>query len=670
MLILNACSGHIEGATVNLHSLARSYFEAGGYKAHREAPGFLELVHPKAAKGRPARVVIWSDDTAFTAARELTTTERAERDKREEALLAAFRKEMAVALGAVGYYLVAGTRGLSATFVKTVPTVLQGGIRVPVQLFDADYKADSARGGKVRSVLGMILDQAARTRRAAQPFLIRRGLGPQDCAPGGADLVEHLETALRDPGRGARVRFIDGAAGSGKTVAFNALLRASFEEFREAKGAHVLRRRPIAFLPEHIRGEAIGYVDDVLDAAVDADMAQAVEPEQLRWLLKHGFSTWMLDGLDEFYAGDNDFFAFLEAELADPASQAQILICTRDSLLSSNAAMRGFLERQMTRGAAVEVYELAPWGPKAWEEIAWLELEQGRDGAKGSRKVAQFVSALQASPTLADLARLPFYCTVMLDAFKAGQGLPKDELELLQFIVDRMVEREHGKDLFRWRDFVDVEALADAINEATAGEQPGAGAPSGADTRAMLAEVLDGEGRGALFELIEALAHQHRRTPAAADAGALGVDDMRGFYGRVYASADLADPEVERLLTLLVQFAFFGPARQPGAIDFTHHILADYLAGRFAVRLLRAAVDRPAPAGTPSARSALADAARPMAAFRQAIGTAPYAAGSLFHRTIAREMAQDATLRALVHSLRGTDPDRPNVAVALKALAQ
>jgi hypothetical protein len=614
-------------------------------------------------------VLVWSDDTALAPARELTATERAERDTREEALLAAFRKEMAAAPGAVGYYLVAGTRGLSATFAKTAPTVLQGGIRVPVQFFDADYKADSARGGKVRSALGMILDQAARTRRAAQPFLIRRGLATQNCAPGGADLVEHLETVLRDAGRGARVRFIDGAAGSGKTVAFNALLHASFEEFKEAKAGHILRRRPIAFLPEHIRGEAIGYVDDVLDAAVDADMAQAVEPEQLRWLLKQGFASWMLDGLDEFYAGDNDFFAFLEAELADPASQAQILICTRDSLLSSNAAMRGFLERQLKRGSAVEVYELAPWGPKAWEEIAWLELEQGRDATKGSKKVMQFVSALQASPTLADLARLPFYCTVMLDAYKAGKGMPKDELELLQSIVDRMVEREHGKDIFRWRDFVDVEALAAAIDEATVGEQ-GSAAAKGADTRAMLAEVLDGEGRGALFELIEGLAHQHRRHPsAAADSGALDVDDLRGFYGRVYASADLADPEVERLLTLLVQFAFFGPARQPGAIDFTHHILADYLAGRFAVRLLRSVIDRPAFAGEPGVGSGLADATRHISVFRQAIGTAPYAAGSLFHRTIAREMAQDAALRGLVDSLRGADPGRSNVAAALKALA-
>jgi hypothetical protein len=650
-----------------LHSLARSYLEAGGYKVRRETAGFLDLAHPEPAGGRVGRILIWSDDTAPAPSRELTQTERGERDKRETALLAAFHQELAAAVGAVGYFLVPGTAGLSAAFVRSATAVLSGGIRVPAQFFDADYKVDRAGGGKVRSALGMILETAARTRRVAQPFLIRRGLGAQDCSPGGADLVEHLETTLRDPGRGARVRFIDGAAGSGKTVAFNALLHASFEEFKAAKAAHVLRRRPIAFLPEHIRGEAIGYVDDVLDAAAEADMAQAVEPEQLRWLLKHGYATWMLDGLDEFYAGDNDFFAFLEAELNDPASEAQILICTRDSLLSSNAAMRGFVERQLQSGGAVEVYELAPWGPKAWEEIAWLELEQGRNGAKGSGKVVQFVSALQGSPTLADLARLPFYCTVMLDAFKAGKGLPKDELELLQSIVHRMVEREHGKDIFRWRDFVDIDALAAAIDETEHRV-----AETAADTRVILADVLDREGRGALFELIEALAHQHRRNPGVAAsgvAGVLGVDEIRGFSGQIFASADLADPEVERLLTLLVQFAFFGPARQPGVIDFTHHILADYLAGRYAVRLLRAATNRPARADTLSVGSALAEAKRAMSAFRQAIGTAPFAAGSLFHRTIAREIAQDAALRALVHSLHGADPGRPNVATALKALA-
>jgi hypothetical protein len=508
--------------------------------------------------------------------------------------------------------------------------------------------------------------------RAAQPFRIRRGLGPDDFVAGAADLVKHLETALRDPVQGARLIVVDGAAGSGKTVAFNALLHAAFEEFKEAKAQRVPARRPIAFLPEHIRGEAIGYVDDVLEAAAESDMALPVESEQLRWLVKHGFTTWMFDGLDELYDGDNDFIENLEAELADPGSQAQILVCARDSLLSSSERVRGFIERQLARGGPVEIYELAPWDRRAWGEIAWLELEHGRSGAEDSRKVKQFVSALEGSATLADLARLPFYCTVMLETFKAGKGMPKDEFELLQSIVDRMMEREHGKDIFRWRDFVDMDTLAEAIEEIAAEESPVPRARSLppdailASTRAELEKVLDGEGRGALFELIEALAHQHRRTPdGGGTAGGLSVDDLRDFYGRLYASGSLDDDETERLLRVLVQFAFFGQGRRAGSVDFTHHILADYLAARYAVRLLRNAAEAEAAGRRPS----LSDATRRVSSFRQAIGTAPYQPGSLFHRYIAAQLRREPALRDLVRALKGADLGRANVAAALKALA-
>ena len=127
-------------------------------------------------------------------------------------------------------------------------------------------------------------------------------------------------------------------------------------------------------------------------------MAQAVEPEQLRWLLKQGFAVWMFDGLDEFYADEkNDFLPFLEAELADPDSQAQILICARDSLLSSSERVRGFIERQLARGGAVEIYELAPWGADAWAEIAWLEL---RTVATGRRLPARSGSSCPRSGPL------------------------------------------------------------------------------------------------------------------------------------------------------------------------------------------------------------------------------------------------------------------------------
>ena len=53
---------------MNLHSLARGYLEAGGYQVRREAAGFLDLVHPEATRGRPARVLVWTDEAALAPA--------------------------------------------------------------------------------------------------------------------------------------------------------------------------------------------------------------------------------------------------------------------------------------------------------------------------------------------------------------------------------------------------------------------------------------------------------------------------------------------------------------------------------------------------------------------------------------------------------------------------
>jgi hypothetical protein len=163
-------------------------------------------------------------------------------------------------------------------------------------------------------------------------------------------------------------------------------------------------------------------------------------------------------------------------------------------------------------------------------------------------------------------------------------------------------------------------------------------------------------------------AHELRRNPGAAGtAGGLGVDDLRDFYGRIYAGSNLDDPDVERLLTVLVQFAFFGQGRHAGSVDFTHHILADYLAGRYAARLLRLAAEQQARAGVRSPTPS--DATLRVSAFRQAIGTAPYQSGSLFHRTIALHLQREPALKRLVQSLRGADPGRADLAAALKALA-
>jgi len=651
-----------------LHNAARAYLEAAGYAVKRETPGFLDMVRAEQGKGHRAQVLVWSDDALLAASADLTPAQRSARDEREQALLGAFSAELASAREATGYYLTKRRLGFSQSFITNATKTMapSGGIRVPVEFFDAAYKADEGTGARARSVLGDVLKRAARVRRVAQPFFVRRSLDADDKTLGSGDLVEYLETAFMDPGSGPRLRFIDGSAGAGKTVAFNALLTSMFEEFKAAKNEKTERRRPIVFLPEHIRGEAVGYVDDIIDAAAETDMAHAVEPEQCRWLLKNGFSVWMFDGLDEFYAGDNDFFSFLEEELADKGSRAQFLVCTRDSLLTSNQAMRGFIERQLTVGGPVEIYELAPWDASSWGHMAWLELENGRSGKENSARVREFVSAIERSAALSSLACLPFYCAVLLDRFKAQKGMAKDEFELLEFIVERMVEREHGKEIFRWQDFVDAQMLSDALEEEAA--ELRIAVPDSATTQAVVANVLNKQGRETLLELIECLAHGYRRNPG--DASGFGVEHLRDFYGPTYASSDLDEDSARRLQTVLVQFAFFGPGRLAGSLDFTHDILADYMASRHAVGLLRREAERHVKRTAAGQRAILSDLQRQTSAFRQAIGTAEFAAGSLFHRSLAREIGRDPMLRTLMSALgsRG-DMGRENVNRAIALLA-
>lgn len=650
---------------MSLHDDAREFLEAGGYAVTRAASGFLDLAKPEPGRNEAARILLWSDDSELVASRDLTPAERAGREQRETALLAAFQAETTAAPEATAFFLSSRRLGLSQGFISGATRLLNGGIRVPVEFFDTAYKTELSAGRSARSVMGDLLSRTEKLRRVAQPFFIRHGLGANDRTPGNGDLVEFLETTLMEPGQGPRLRFIDGSAGIGKTVAFNALVKGLFDEFKAAKAERQQRRRPIVFLPEHIRDQPIGYLDDVIDAASQSDMASPLEPEQVRWLLDRGFAMWMFDGLDEFYAGSNDFFAYLDKVLANPASEAQILISTRDSLFTSSDALAGFIRRHLRPGGLVEIYELAPWDATRWRGMAWLELENGRAGAEHSQRVTEFVTSLEASSALSELARLPFYCAVLLERFKAHASAPKDELELLDFLLDRMIEREHGKDVFRWQDFVDVETLSAAIDDDVGLR---VALPDNADTRGLFQEVLDGQGRENLIELIEGLAHAARRNPGDGAAG-LGVADLRDLYGATYSAADLAPEDMRRLSTVLVQFALFGPGRAAGSVDFTHQILADYLAGRYAVRLVSREADRQHALAAAGQHPTVADIQRPETVVRLAIGMAPFQPGSIFHRTIARAVAADPQLERFLQATRARGSlGRPNVDAALAAL--
>jgi hypothetical protein len=642
-----------------LSSDAQSYLEAGGIRLIRVEPGFLAFERPE--RDGPARpILIWTDDETRPPSGDLDTAQQVRRAASEAAQLERFVAEMGKAPGAIGCYLVASRQGYSQHFLTEATRILgeTGGIRVPVEFFDAAYKIERKEARRARSVLGGVLAMADNVRRVPQPFAIRDGLSERHRAKPNMDLVEYLKTAIRDPG--PKLRIIDGAAGGGKTIAFNALASALYHEFITAKRARHARPRPIVFLPEHLRGRKIGYVDDIIAAVAETDIAELTTSEQFKWLLKSGHAIWLFDGLDEFYAGGSDFFSFIEKALAAPDSQAQFVICTRDSLVSSSPAFRGFLERQIAAGDTTEIYELSPWTADAWRTLAWLELEGGREGALSSPRVERFVAMLERSSEIAALAQLPFYCSVMLSHCHGNGDMPHDEFGVLDLLVESMIRREHGKRMFDWKDFVDVEALAYSLeDEALRHDVP---LPDGAELEAAVCRLLDEQAPELLFELIGGLAHRLRRTLQTDGAsGELSFEDARRLMEIARPGHAGDEDALRRLRVALVRFAFFGAGRRAGSVDFTHEILADYFAGRYAVSMVARALKAnmgvlDAEGLTSSGLSSLRNAVK------GAVGTASVVPGSLFERYFVREIGRDPALRSGLELLfaRG-DMDDANV---------
>lgn len=649
-----------------LGSMARAYGLAAGWQLDGERGRMLRFATPSGP------LLVWADDDVQAASSTLREQERAGRNARESELVAEFEREMAQAgSGARGYYLVLRRRGLSQAFISDATRILGGGVRVPIEFFDSDYKSDqaSARAAR-RSVMDGLLDEAATVRRIAQPFRLRTGLAPGDVKDVPGDLVEHLETAMMEAPQQPLLRFIDGGAGIGKTVAFNAIVKRLTDEFKEAKQQRTVHRlRPIVFLPEHLRAQQedeinarlsrdgrltdvvaatelqgqVRRVEELINATISSDMASVVKPEQLIWLLREGYSVWMFDGLDEVYSGDNRFFEFIGRILDAPGSRAQIVLCSRDSLISASGPVRAFLEARLATGRSIEVYELAPWGPAAWTDIAAMELEHGRAGAASSQKVRGFVSALSGSPALAELASLPFYCRVLLDHFRqhgalTGRGRGLDEFDLIEMVVEKMLVREHGKGLFDWSDFAGATGIGDVDPGAIeSGRTLWMGLPP-EDARRLI-ELIDDAGRDALLEMMGALAWIHTRTDGG---GELEAATIESIFEQSYGPPVTRDRQSRHLLTAMVQFAFFGKARASGAVSFTHPIVADYLAARYIVSLLQREADAPPNRQARDAGNVV----------RQALGNRPLAPGSALVRFARREAAQNPALAAYLTEAR------------------
>ena len=405
-------------------------------------------------------------------------------------------------------------------------------IRVPVQFFDAPFRVEEST--EAASAIKSLRDVSELGRRVPQPFS-SHGQDSEEIEP---DLLRHLREAFA-PQAGPSIRFVVGSAGAGKSVLFRSLFAIMYRDFIDRKNRLNLSARPIPFTPEHLRATYTIRTLALVDSFLRSDVAAPVSRETLEWMLANSYCTWMFDGLDELYSGDPEFFEYLLELLTRPGSKAQILVCARDSLLSSNDAFVQFLRNfSPASDSSVQIYELSAWERASKRQYAWIELE-GKiptSGAADPPVVAAFLNSTGANQTIRQLSGLPYYCSLLLSKQKEGRPvIASDEFDLLRDVIEAMKVREVEKGVI----------LPDAFE-------------------------ING-----LDIFLEAIAADY----CCNNYSGTSVDDIR-IYSEMVLQPSLTQDERQKLLISLVQFPLFAAADRPGVISFTHELLAEYLFGR------------------------------------------------------------------------------------------
>jgi len=437
---------------------------------------------------------------------------------------------------AKGYVLTPSLAGFSRDLVRTLRE--DYGIRflVPIWFFDTPFKVEEAP--KAASAIADIRAQADSEKRIPQPFRIEG-----ETEGSGSDLFEQLRAELATP-HTPTVRVIVGRAGIGKSFLFRALFHRLYGDFISAKTQQRTAPRPIPLLPEHLKGTYALRTEALIDTFLRTDVASPVARETFEWLLVNGFATWLLDGLDELYAGDPGFFEYLFKLIASTNSKAQITIWCRDSVLTTSDAFAEF--RDFCDNLNVlKIYRLLEWERVSKRQFAWLHIE-GRipnPGEQDTGMVNSFLTGIDQSQTLRSLSGLPFYCGLLLDQHQAGNLKDfTDDVALLNHVIDQMVDREVQKGL------LDLNLFE----------------PNG------------------LFEWLEEIALDYVEGQRYA-----GINSEQAIlYGQLVLRPELDEKTKHHVLTSLVQFPLFRAGEKTGLIAFAHDLIAEALAARAYIRLL------------------------------------------------------------------------------------
>ncbi len=422
--------------------------------------------------------------------------------------------------------------GFSQRFRNEAETRFGIKFRVPIQFFDTPFKVDEL----TEATATAIADLRRPVPRIPQPYTV---LANDESGQKGEDLLEHLRGEFRSAEKSS-LRIIVGPAGVGKTWFFRNLFAGLYTHFRAQKNKLETFPRPVPLVPQYFRGRGVTLrTQDLVREFIETEVATYVSQSSFEWMLTHGYALWLFDGLDELYAGDPHFFEIIADILTrPPESKAQILICARESLLSSSATFADFIKDfppGKSEEPKIELYRLERWEHSSKSAFAALHLSN-------PKSESQFLSYISHSESLRTLSSLPYYCNLLIEEFKKDNTEDfSDDFALLSHAIAGIIEREKDKGV-------------------------------------LIPSNLQPNGLDEWLETIASVCY-------ATNFKGINKADAE-TYAMLVSHPDLSDEERLSTITTLLQFPLLARGAEVGVLTFEHELIAEYLVGRYWLRRL------------------------------------------------------------------------------------
>ncbi len=250
------------------------------------------------------------------------------------------------------------------------------------------------------------------------------------------DLLLSLATESL-PFASTRVVFLQGEAGSGKTIALRELTVRQAARYEERKADRV-------FFYVNAQGRALSRIDDAIAKDLD-DLRASFPYAAVAPLARHGLLIPIIDGFDELLGsgGYDEAFSSLAA-LISTLNRRGVLIASARSAFFDYRSFRENAQKFAHAGSLnyeLQTLRVQPWDDAQQARFAAEVAEQRGRSTDATRESFVEARAKLSRPDQALLGK-PFYLSKFVDLLLAGESFD-EEGQLLDVVVNAFLEREH-----------------------------------------------------------------------------------------------------------------------------------------------------------------------------------------------------------------------------------